>query len=184
MSGGKFVRVNPDGTGKKIAVTEVTDGAEVVERQEVVVAGAAAGEVAAVKNSAPTGTEHGLVVRTIPSATPQPVSVQDPAPFPVQYAEDLAVVGSVETTILSYTPPANVYVDGVSASGSAAYKFRIKVNGVTKWTGRSTAATGMAELALGRGAMAVAAGVSVTVTAHHELPAPQTAEVTLFGHLA
>lgn len=64
----QYVQVAPDSTGKKIDNSELVVGANTVERQRIVVSGAAATELADVKNAAPT-TEFGLVTRNIPSGT-------------------------------------------------------------------------------------------------------------------
>ena len=59
-------------TGKKVDNESLTVGANTVYRQRTEIAGAAALEIAEVKNAAPT-TEYGLVTRNIPSGT-QPIS--------------------------------------------------------------------------------------------------------------
>jgi len=94
------------------------------------------------------------------------------------------VAGSSETTILTYTVPAltTVYIAGANMSGSAAYKFRIKLNGTTFWTGRSTVATGQSQAAFGDGSPVATAAQVVTITAHHDEVAAQTCEVALYGY--
>lgn len=67
-----FVEVAPDSTGKMIDTTELTVGANTVERQRVVVSGAAAAELADVKNAEPASTLYGQVVRPIPSTAATP----------------------------------------------------------------------------------------------------------------
>lgn len=67
-----FIQVPADDVGKKVDTESLTVGAETVQRERVQVAGAAAADVAAVTNAAPT-TEYGLVTRNIPSGV-QPVN--------------------------------------------------------------------------------------------------------------
>lgn len=74
------VQVAPDSTGKKVDASELVVGSNTVERQRVVIGDdAAAGGLAAVKATAPTGTEQALVVRPIPSGTQTMQGVQDTA---------------------------------------------------------------------------------------------------------
>lgn len=82
-----YIQVTPDSTGKKVDTSEITVGANVVERERDVLSDPVdpAG-LAQVINTTPAGTEYGLVVRTIGSvstggltdtqlrATPVPVS--------------------------------------------------------------------------------------------------------------
>lgn len=75
-----IVQVAPDSTGKKIDSSELTVGPNTVERQRVVLADdSAAGGLAAVKATAPAGTEQALVTRNIPSGTQTIQGVQDTA---------------------------------------------------------------------------------------------------------
>ena len=76
----QYLQVAPDGSGKKIDTSELTVSANVVERQRVNLSDPtdAAGLVA-VKASAVTGSEYGLVVRAIPSGTQVIQGVQDSA---------------------------------------------------------------------------------------------------------
>ena len=63
-----FVQVAPDSTGKKVDVSQLTVSAQTVERQRMVIADdATAAALAAVLNTAPVGTEYGLVVRPQPA---------------------------------------------------------------------------------------------------------------------
>ena len=73
----QYVQVNADGVGKKVDTTELTVGANTVERQRIHLAGGAADELADVKNAAPSISAYGLVARTIPiaAATPAQSSV-------------------------------------------------------------------------------------------------------------
>ena len=57
------VQVPPDSSGKMLDQESLTVGANTVHRQRQQIAGALAAEIARVMNSAPAGTEYGLVVR-------------------------------------------------------------------------------------------------------------------------
>lgn len=61
-----FVQVAPDSTGAKMDTSELTVGANVVERQRTVIASdSVAAGVAAVVNSTPANNAYGLAVRTV-----------------------------------------------------------------------------------------------------------------------
>jgi len=62
-----FVQIIPDSTGKKVDAEILFTGVDTVFRQRIQIASAVASAVAGVVNSAPAGTEFGLVVRPIPS---------------------------------------------------------------------------------------------------------------------
>ena len=64
-----YVQVAPDSTGKKIDNSELTVGADTVERQRVIIAGANDVQLADVLNTQAKGTEYGLVVRNLPADT-------------------------------------------------------------------------------------------------------------------
>jgi hypothetical protein len=68
MSDG-FVKVQPDSTGKIIDTTELTVGANTVERQRINIAGLTAAAILDLLTSAPVGTEYAVPVRNIPSGT-------------------------------------------------------------------------------------------------------------------
>jgi hypothetical protein len=57
------VQLPPDSSGKMLDQESLTVGANTVHRQRQQIAGALAAEIARVMNSAPAGTEYGLVVR-------------------------------------------------------------------------------------------------------------------------
>jgi hypothetical protein len=60
------VQVAPDSTGKKVDTSELTVGANTVERQRIVIADdATAAALAAVKNTSPSGSEYGVVARAL-----------------------------------------------------------------------------------------------------------------------
>lgn len=101
-----------------------------------------------------------------------------------QYDDDTAVASTTETTILSYTVPVSTtfYIQGLVATGSAAFRFRIKVDGVTKLTDRTSAADRTSRTTLGDGGFSATAGQVVIITAYHEEVANQTAEVALVGY--
>ena len=64
-----YVRVSTDGTGKKVATDEVTDGSDVVERQITRTAGDSPEQLQAVLNAPPAADAYGAVVRAIGGAS-------------------------------------------------------------------------------------------------------------------
>ena len=61
-----LVQVGPDSTGKKVDTSELTVGANTVERQRIVMADpTTAAALATVRNSEPVDTDYALVVRSI-----------------------------------------------------------------------------------------------------------------------
>jgi len=101
------------------------------------------------------------------------------------YSETLVPFATV-TTILTYTVPAlqTLHVTEVIGWGDTSGEFLIKVNGLTKGGGRSTAAD---PNFLGdyRGAPIVAmAGDVVTITAEHYNPSAKTMKANLLGGIS
>ena len=74
-----IVQVAPDSTGKKIDSSEITVGANTVERQRINIADpTTAAAIASILNSAPAGTEYALLTRLISSiAAPVMVKLTD-----------------------------------------------------------------------------------------------------------
>ena len=52
-------------TSQSLDSEQLTVGANTVQRERMEIAGAAAADIAVIMNSAPTGTEYGLVVRLV-----------------------------------------------------------------------------------------------------------------------
>lgn len=76
MSDG-FVRIPQDSTGKRIDASELTVGANVVERQRIIIADSTdSAGLTVVKDVDPSSSEYGIVTRNIPSATPTPIEVK------------------------------------------------------------------------------------------------------------
>lgn len=64
------IQIPPDSTGKYVDTAALTDGLVTVQRQKIVLAGGSGtAEVVAVTNAAPAGTEMGLAVRQVGTAT-------------------------------------------------------------------------------------------------------------------
>lgn len=61
----QYTQIAPNSSGVKVDLTELTVGANTVERQRLVVAGGAAAELADVKNADPSASHYGLVVRPL-----------------------------------------------------------------------------------------------------------------------
>lgn len=84
--GDSYVQANPDSTGKKIDTTELDVGLNTVERQRIVLAGAAAAALVEPISTDPAGAEFALPVRNIPSGT-QAVSAAA-LPLPANAAQE------------------------------------------------------------------------------------------------
>lgn len=90
------VQVNPDSTGKKIDMSELTVAGTIVERERVVIADDSdPAALTKVQTTPVAGTEYGLVTRNIPGGT-QPVS--GPATDAQLRATPLPVSGNVGVT--------------------------------------------------------------------------------------
>jgi hypothetical protein len=112
-----FVQSSPDSTGKKVDTSELTVGANTVERQRTVIADdASAAGLAKVQNGTPGGSDYGLTVRTAGSVAvtgtfwqatqpvsgtfwqaTQPVSAAS-LPLPSGAAADATLTGGSMTT--------------------------------------------------------------------------------------
>lgn len=85
------MQVPPDSTGKKVDTTEITVGANVVDRQRVSIGDPTVGEPGAtVAVAAPFGGTGGLVTRNIPYGPPLPAPNRDATPGQVMFVEDFA----------------------------------------------------------------------------------------------
>ena len=101
-----LVQVAPDSTGKKVDTSELTVGANTVERQRVVLADdATAAALAKIQNSAPAGTEYALVTRSI---------VQPQAP-------PAATTGNITASAQTIGPVTMGIYDGLSVQVSGTY---------------------------------------------------------------
>lgn len=65
-----YIQLPLDGTGKKLDADQLTVGVETVYRERDRIAGTAATELADVKNTDPTASAYGVVVRTIDVVSP------------------------------------------------------------------------------------------------------------------
>lgn len=61
-----FIQLQPDGTGHKVDTTEITVGANTVERQRIQLGGSSAGNLVEPLGTAPVGAEYGMPVRNVP----------------------------------------------------------------------------------------------------------------------
>lgn len=108
-----YVQVAPNSTGSKVDTTQLTVGANTVDRQRFVVSGGIAAELADVKNAAPT-TEYGLVVRNIPSGT-QAVSAAS-LPLPTDAATQ-TTLAALNTKVTAVNTGAVVLAAGAAIAG-------------------------------------------------------------------
>lgn len=98
------------------------------------------------------------------------------------YSETLVPFATV-TTILTYTVPAaqSLYVTEIIGWGDTSGEFLIKVNGLTKGGGRSTAADPNFFGDYRGAPIVAAAGDVVTITAEHYNPSARTMKANLLG---
>ncbi len=122
-----FVTVAAATSGLKMDVAELVNGPNTVERQVVVFGDpSTAAAVAGVMNSAPTGTEYGVVVRNIPSGQQPIIGVQD-----------ARVTGAITTatgTVLAAMTNRNVATFTVWGTyAGVTYIFEASDDGGTTW---------------------------------------------------
>lgn len=115
----QFVQVAPNSTGLKVDTSELTVGANVVERQRTVIADdATAAALAKVQNAAPAATDYGLTVRLAGTATAAGAAASGAAisgnPVPVAASD-----GTNARYLLADTS-GRLAMTGAAASGSAA----------------------------------------------------------------
>src|SRR4051794_37817934 len=120
-----FVQVQPDSTGKQVDTSELTVGLNTVERQRIVLAdGTNAAGLGAVQNTAPAGTEYGIVTRPIPSG------IQTVAQAEVNATGTLAAVADPPVTLsLSGTAAATAIID-VRGTWTGTLVMEVSSNGV------------------------------------------------------
>lgn len=101
------------------------------------------------------------------------------------YAEATGIATTIETTVLTYVVAANMILQGFIASGSTNMRFKLKVNGTTKSTGRVSVADRTCRNIMPDSGIAVTSGQTITITAYHDEPAnlgTQSAEASLLGY--
>jgi hypothetical protein len=143
MSDG-YVILNPGVGGSTMDETEITFGSAPTTRfrSRVQVGGDGANKLADVINTAPSGSDYGLVVRNIPTGT-QASTVQVPGDPICEYGTVTLVGASTPTTVVSYTTSVGktFYLLGFTATGDINATFSILINGSTKMVGRTTVAS-------------------------------------------
>jgi len=98
------------------------------------------------------------------------------------YNETSGIVGSLETTIFTYTNPIIFYVENILCTGTADTLFRLKVSGTTIAALRNNWSNRNVNFDFAKSIMCNA-GVTVTVTAYHSELANQSYATSLFGYL-
>jgi len=132
------------------------------KKPRIVLTGEDKTEIARVLATNPTGTEYGLVTRSIPAAAYPGTPV-------VNYGTVTLVPSSIDTTISTYTVPVSTtfYTTGFVASGDIHGKFQLYVNGLPKLAGRSSVAQPTLNLDFNRVAYVAVAGDVVTLKITH-----------------
>lgn len=111
------------------------------------------------------------------------VSIEGSNRIPInKFSENGAVVGTSETTLVTYTPSAALKVQGFSGTGQVAGRFKLKVNGTTKAILRTTIAEMSKDFPFADGVVEVASGETVIVTGYHESSATQALAANIFGY--
>jgi hypothetical protein len=98
------------------------------------------------------------------------------------YAENAAVATTSETTIVSLVAAANMFLQIMIVTGSATGRFKVKINGTTQLTIRTSAADRTKEIDLDTSGIAVTSGQTITITAFHEETAAQSMECFIGGY--
>lgn len=101
------------------------------------------------------------------------------------FDEDTAVASSTETTVLTYTVGAGqtANIQGFLVTGTAAGRWKLKIDGTVKAVARTTAAEGAQMINFGWGTVSAATTLDVTITAYHSETANQTMSANVFGYL-
>jgi hypothetical protein len=101
------------------------------------------------------------------------------------YSETLVPFATV-TTVLTYVVPLaqTLNILEVIGWGDTSGEFLIKVNGITKGGGRSTAANPNFVGTYQSAPIVATAGDTVTVTAEHYNPSPKTMKINLMGGIS
>lgn len=102
-----------------------------------------------------------------------------------EYNEDLAVVDSLETDIVTYTVPAlaTAQIFGLSATGSADWFFKLKINGTTVYSGRTQWTQRNLQQLYNNGEITASAGDVIKITVKHLELLNQSFYASLFGVL-
>lgn len=173
-----LVQVPPDSTGKKVDTTELTVGANTVERQRVHLAGSAAAALVDPLNSAPAGTEYALPVRNIPSGTQDenlakiggsaiaikalPSGAQGQAALPVYNNAIRLPTYTLAADVTTGALTANTRKDVVSLEHSASASKTLRVRRILIGGFQTTTLVGTVYAKLYRGTAASSAGSAVT----------------------
>lgn len=112
-----YIGLPTDGAGKKLDTEQLTVGANTVQRQRDRLAGAAATEIAEVRNSDVSPTDHGLAIR--------PINVVSPTRDALSSA-DLAAGSSVNLDGTTIGSSKTGKLMGVTLSSSAPCKWTIQ----------------------------------------------------------
>lgn len=101
-----------------------------------------------------------------------------------EFAENVAVVSTVDSVVLTYTVPLNVTanIQGMVVTGQAAGRFKLKLNGVTKSIVRTTAAKTTELVDFEDGPIVGVAGDVFTVVGYHEEIPNLALAANLFGY--
>lgn len=134
-------------------------------RARIVVAGSGIGEISRVIDSEPTGSEHGLVTRNIPTGEQ---AVKIPGTQVLEFGAITSIAMNTETPIVTYTVPASqtFHLKGFLVSGNVDATYRLYLDGTLKMLFRTSVAAPTASQPLYSEPM-VNTGATVEVRAEH-----------------
>lgn len=167
MSVDTYIQLPTDGSGKKTRTLTNLIGVDTVHSQVTVIGD-------------PTGS--GLVGASYGALRVDTAAISGLNVF----GQDINVVSTVDTTLLTYTVPAtnSANIEGFIGTGSATGRFKLKIDGTVKAVTRTSAAVRCSQIDFGKGTIKANAGQVITIVGYHEELANQTLECSVYGFLS
>ena len=174
-----YTILNPGVDGDVMDETSVVYGTapNIRKRPRVVITGENLGEIVPALNSPPTGTEFGLVTRSILSPYPG-TSV-------TAYNTATLVPTGSETTVTSYIVPASVtfFFIGLISSGNANAFFKLYVDGNPVLAGRTSVANLNLNMTYANAVFTVPEGATISLKVTHQADVACDFEGTILGYI-
>ena len=147
------------------------------KRPRVVITGEGIDDIVPAQVSNPIGDEFGLVTR--------PIVPSYPGTEANTFGDVALVLTSTETTVVTYTVPANktFYFIGFNVSGNANALFKLYVNGSPVLAGRSSVANLTLNLTYSYSPIKVTEGVTIVLKVTHGASVGCDFEGTILGYL-
>lgn len=177
MAADDFTILNPGVGGSVMDESRIVYPTEptVRRRPRVVISGEGIGELVPVVTSAPTGSEYGVITRSIIEYPGDSITIFDTATL---------VPASTETTIISYTVPADktFHFVGFVVSGNANALFKLYLDTDPIMASRSSVANLTVNVNYTMPPFKVTEGVTVRIKVTHQASVSCDFEGTLLGY--